>query len=112
MKTAESAWADAYLRPTKYLLFEQVANPGRKTAVWNVRSVGSGAHLGAIRWHGPWRQYCFWPKGSTIFNTDCLIDITDRLATCNRMQRNIRENTRALTVPPPVSDSDRSGGRE
>lgn len=111
MNNTQAAIAGVYLRPTKYLYFEQATNPGRKTGVWNVRSVGSGAHLGAIRWHGPWRQYCFWPKDATLFNGECLLALEDRLGTCNRVQRNIRENTRALTLAtlsppsPPVSSS-------
>jgi len=85
-------FADAYLRPSKYLSFEHVPNPGRKTGVWNVRSVSSGAHLGAIRWYGPWRQYCFYATSSTIFNVECLSQIADRVETCNRWQRNMRAN--------------------
>lgn len=98
-----SALENAFLRPTKYLTFEQLANPGRKTGIWNVRSASSGAHLGTIRWYGAWRQYCFYPTEPTIFNTDCLVEIADRLATCNRWQRNIRVNkasAAAVSVTP------------
>ena len=81
------------LLPTKYLRFEQVDTPpGRKTAVWNVISQSSGAILGTIRWHGPWRQYTLWPTNGTLYNVECLTDLADRLATCNRWHRNIRAN--------------------
>lgn len=86
---------NAWLAPTKYLYFEQVDNPGRKTGVWRVRSRNSGSDLGAIRWYGPWRQYCLYPASAAIFNTDCLEAICDRIATCNRWQRNIRANLAA-----------------
>ncbi len=89
---AENPLEHACLRPTEYLSFEQTDNPGRKTGVWIVRSIRSGATLGTIRWYGPWRQYCFWPTTATIFNTDCLVGIADRVETCNRWQRNIRAN--------------------
>lgn len=91
-RVAMVAMTDAFLRPTKYLSFEQADNPGRKTGVWIVRSVRSGTTLGVIRWYGPWRQYCFFPTSATIFNTDCLVGIADRIQTCNRWQRNIRAN--------------------
>ncbi len=86
------AFARTLLLPTKYLTFKHAENPGRMTGVWHVLSAGSGAPLGTIRWYGPWRQYCFWPAAATIFNTDCLRTIEDRVATCNRVQRNIRAN--------------------
>ncbi len=33
--------------------------------------------LGYIEWYGAWRQYCFYPKGDTIFNMDCMQYIID-----------------------------------
>lgn len=84
------------LATTKYLYFENVPMPPtRKTGVWNVRSVSSGYILGTIRWHGPWRQYTFWPAAQTLYNSDCLVAITEAVETCNRWQRNIRANLKA-----------------
>lgn len=60
--------------------------------VWQVQSVRSDIELGQIRWHGAWRQYCFFPSAETIFNNDCLLTIVDRVETCNRWQRNFRKN--------------------
>lgn len=34
-------------------------------------------YLGEIKWHGPWRQYCFYPYQGTIFNTGCMQYIID-----------------------------------
>lgn len=98
MTSTQERFAGTYLQPTKYLSFERVDNPGRKTMVWNVISQSSEIVLGRIAWYGPWRQYCFYPSNGTIFNTDCLIAIADRLETCNRWQRNIRENLAAAGV--------------
>lgn len=36
-----------------------------------------GYCLGTIKWHGPWRQYCFFPNGETIFSGDCMRYIID-----------------------------------
>jgi len=89
-------FADAYLAPTKYLRFENVPNPGKKTGIWEVVSYRDAA-LGRILWFGSWRQYSFQPYGSTVFNAECLADITDRIETCNRWQRNIQANRRAAS---------------
>jgi hypothetical protein len=69
---------------TTYLVFEEQTNPGRKTKVWIVRSRRTQDPLGMIQWYGPWRQYCFYPEGDTIFNNGCLRDVerflTERMA--------------------------------
>lgn len=92
MSVLANPLAGAPLRPTKYLRFVQIANPGRKTGVWQVVSQSSGDVLGIIKWYGAWRQYCFFPADATLYNTDCLAAITDRVETCNRWQRNVRAN--------------------
>lgn len=87
----------AHLAPTKYLRFEQSPNPGKKTGIWFVISQSSGDVLGRIAWYGAWRQYCFFPNNGTLYNTDCLAAITDRIETCNRWQRNVRANLAAAS---------------
>jgi hypothetical protein len=62
-----------------YLVFMREDVPGRKTArVW-VTSKRSGSTLGQIAWHGPWRQYCFWPERNTLFNVGCMDDIKAKI---------------------------------
>ena len=60
---------------TKYLLFEDWTPKDRKTRILHVISVNQGNTLGAIRWYGAWRQYCFYPSANTIWNTECLSEI-------------------------------------
>jgi hypothetical protein len=65
---------------TKYLRFIMWVGeyaPGRKTHTFNVESKSSRAILGLIKWYGPWRQYCFYPEGKTIFNVTCMGDISN-----------------------------------
>lgn len=63
---------------SKYLDFEHACDsPSGKTQIWHVRSKSNGVILGAIRWHGPWRCYAFWPSGSRLFNADCLRSIAE-----------------------------------
>jgi hypothetical protein len=93
LAAATSPFANAQLRPTKYLSFRLVpSRPGAKTGRWEVVSQSSGVVLGTIKWYGAWRQYCFFPEGQTLYNVDCLVAVADRVETCNRWQRNIRAN--------------------
>ena len=48
------------------------------TKIWYVKSV-AGTALGTISWHAPWRRYCFTPAVNTLFDAECLIDITNFL---------------------------------
>lgn len=88
----EGAYANAELLPTRYLRFQRIPKPGRKTMVWAIVSQSSGVKLGEIRWHAPWRQYCFYPSADTIFNMECMDDICDRIDTLMRWRTNVRRN--------------------
>ncbi len=60
---------------SKYLDFDCIGWTG-KTDVWNVLSKFQGSVLGQIKWFGQWRQYCFWPSPNTVFNPECMNDIS------------------------------------
>ena len=60
----------------KYIYFKWMKD-GAKTAEYACLSVSSDAHRGTVKWYGPWRQYCFFPHGNTVFNVGCLDDIKD-----------------------------------
>lgn len=53
---------------------ELPSQPGRKTQRWGIYSAKHGSRLGEVRWHGPWRQYCFFPEDA-LFNVGCLQEI-------------------------------------
>ena len=59
---------------SKYMEFDLVGDTG-KTEIWNVISKKNEFILGQIKWHGPWRQYCFFPSPHTVFNPACMSDI-------------------------------------
>lgn len=65
----------ALVAETKYLVFILVQDTG-KTQVYNVVSRSKGDLLAVIKWYGPWRQYVLLPKPETVWNTNCLEDIT------------------------------------
>lgn len=68
---------------SEYLDFYETLDTG-KTKVWTIISKTRGSVLGQVKWHGPWRQYTFWPSPETIWNVGCLADvqrfINDRMA--------------------------------
>ena len=43
-----------------------------KTEVYIVTNKNNQGYLGEIKWHGPWRQYCFYPYKSTIYSVGCM----------------------------------------
>lgn len=64
---------------SEYLKFIDATPTGRKTSILLVQSVTHGNILGEIRWYGAWRQYAFWPRAGTIWNTQCLRDVNERI---------------------------------
>ena len=67
---------------SEYLEFVQVWNEGdtRTTKIFEVRpkkpGLRLGDSLGDIEWFSRWRQYAFVPAEETVFNPDCLDDIS------------------------------------
>lgn len=82
----------------EYLKFVEMIEPAskRKTKVWFVEAQSSGEILGEIRWYAPWRQYCFYPSNykTTIWSTDCMIDICLFIAQAERERKRDRARER------------------
>ena len=57
-----------------YLDFQKVEEK-QTTIVYDVVSKTQGAILGTIKWYAAWRQYCYFPKGDTVFSGGCLSEI-------------------------------------
>ena len=59
--------------------FISLASPRRstsgKTMIWDVVN-DFGAKIGEIRWFGRWRCYSFYPLDGTIFEHQCLMDLS------------------------------------
>jgi hypothetical protein len=81
---------DECVKETRYLRFIDNTRPDQKTGLWHVRSVSSNLILGAISWYGPWRQYCFRPATTTVWNTTCLQDVQDFIAEQMRARNDAR----------------------
>ena len=72
------------------LLFD--INETRKTQVWQVMAKQGDIELGGIKWHTAWRTYAFYPNPSTIYEDDCLTEISSFI---NKLM-NLRWRTKYL----------------
>lgn len=54
-------------------------SPSGKTGLYEVVNAKSEILLGNIKWHGPWRQYVFFPQADCLFSAGCLNDIGNSL---------------------------------
>lgn len=55
--------------------------PKPKTKVWAVRPRDGSPAIGEVKWHGPWRKYCFFPAADCLFEQVCLREIADFITT-------------------------------
>ena len=62
-------------RRYEYIHFVQVEQKP-KTSVWSCRNNKSGAEPGQVKWHGPWRRYCYFPTCPAVYSAGCLGNIT------------------------------------
>jgi hypothetical protein len=62
-----------------YIWFVKGESPGKKTNIYQVQSrVGeSFIVIGFIKWHGPWRKYCYFPQPETIYDKGCMREIAN-----------------------------------
>jgi len=66
----------------KYLAFiEMESPPDAKTKRFAVKNKQFGDFLGLVKWHGPWRKYCFFVNADLVFDAGCLADIQDFINT-------------------------------
>lgn len=57
----------------KWIKFELTKSFG-VTKAWEV-STNKEVSIGHIKWYSPWRKYCFFPIGGTVYALSCLRDI-------------------------------------
>lgn len=56
-----------------FLQFTQQQSKG-KTNIWRVGC--NDAYLGIVKWYSGWRRYTFFPESNTLFDSNCLKEIT------------------------------------
>lgn len=62
-------------KETNWLSFEEQSQVG-KTKVFHVFNKGNRSFLGAVQWHGAFRQYSYYSNGNIVYDVNCLKDIT------------------------------------
>lgn len=82
---------------SKWIEFELFLDTG-KTVVIDVKSKKhDDVVLGHIKWYGPWRQYAFFPMPGTLYNQECLRDISTKISELMLERRQgLDETTRRL----------------
>ena len=71
-----------------HLVFQRTKKiKGRKTIIYTVKKDG-WMMLGFVKWHGAFRQYCFYPEKDTMFSKGCLELINCFLDKVNKRHRN------------------------
>jgi hypothetical protein len=83
----------ALIKKTEYLTFDSTVPEGMKTNVISVVNNRSGDEIGKIAWYSPWRQYCFLPKGNTVWNLQCMRDV---LSIINQLMGERRGKSREI----------------
>jgi hypothetical protein len=59
----------------KWIDFNE-AQSKTKTKIFWVQNRNDNSLIGEVRWYGPWRQYAFYPMPNTVYERQCLMDIT------------------------------------
>lgn len=75
----------------RWLEFKLKGDTG-KTKIYDVIAKQGSILLGEVKWMARWRKYGFYPQAGTVFEQDCLTDISsflDRL----KQERNNRSSS-------------------
>lgn len=60
---------------SKWIKFVEMQT-STKTKIFMVYAKQDDSVIGQVRWYAPWRQYSFQPMEGTVFERQCLLDIT------------------------------------
>ena len=76
----------------KWLIIEELQPPEDlsykpKTKRWAVYTKDYMQDLGTIKWHNSWRKYAFFPFSNTLFEQDCLRDISNFIEEQTKLHR-------------------------
>ena len=86
------------LQNGKYIgITELPLEKGRKTHIYSLHELGNEEYdLGQIAWYGPWRKFCFFTSGGTVFDTGCLGQIVEWLDALNEDHKNKKKEEVAV----------------
>lgn len=66
----------------------ELLKQGDKTNQYTVVNIHNDGLVGIIKWHGAWRQYCFFPENDCVFSVSCLSYIVDYI---NKLMKDRRK---------------------
>lgn len=69
---------------SKYIYFEEIRREKKKTLIVEIYSFKEVLSLGTIKWNSQWRQYCLYPDKETIWSSDCLRKIDEKISELNK----------------------------
>ncbi len=72
----------------KWIEFIEDSNPAQKTRRFFLKNKENGFTIGEIKWYGPFRKYSFFPADNTVFEEQCLSDITTMLHNLEMERKN------------------------
>lgn len=75
------------IEETQYLKFDFRKSKSKLTAVVLVKAKRSAMLLGEIKWYAPWKQYAFFPRDRTLFNSECMTDILTVIAVLMKQRK-------------------------
>ena len=66
---------------SKWIIFSLYEDTGKTKKYYVFTKDFVSLKLGEIKWFGRWRQYSFFPEPNTVFEKQCLKDITNFIET-------------------------------
>jgi hypothetical protein len=59
----------------------------KKTDSWEVWALSDASHIGQVRWHSPWRKYCFFPASGVAMEQDYLRSVAEFIESATEKHR-------------------------
>lgn len=73
-----------------FSIVEQQSKP--KTKVFSVID-NHNTRIAYIQWYAPWRKYCLFPIGNTVWDSKCLFEINNFMDIINKKHKNKGDDT-------------------
>lgn len=68
------------------------------THSWLVFPKRAATPIGTVKWHAPWRRYCYFPEANSLYDGACLQEIAFFCADKTIKRKEERRRERALAL--------------
>jgi hypothetical protein len=75
---------------SQYMRIDEEVTAGRKTPIFLIAEKCTFSELGEIKWHAPWRSFCFFPEGGCVFDSGCVEMILEWVKAANEQYKRAR----------------------